>query len=245
MTNIINQNLTVVRTPGLIDLLELFQNQILLDLNCHHLGTIQSFDATTQTAQVTINYKKTFFKTDSNSNSYSSYLTDYPLITSCPVIVLGGGGTNLTFPIKQGDQCVLLFNDRDIDNWFNGSSTSANATPALHAFTDCIALVGLTNSNSFIQNYDTVRTLITNGTAMIGINPVNNKLTLTNGTSLNTLLQQLCTQLENLTIALAALTVTGVLSGGATSGPPANAAIITNIGTQITIIATNIGLLIE
>lgn len=245
MTNVINQNLTPVRDPGLKDLLDLYQQQTLLDLNCHHLATIQSFDVTTQTAQVTINYKKTFFKTDPNSNEYSSYLVDYPLISDVPVVILGGGTVRITFPIAKGDQCILLFNDRDIDNWYNGSTTSANATPRLHAFTDCVALIGPNNLSTVISDYDAVRALITNGTVKLGINPQNNKLVLTNGTSLNDLLQDLCTQLQDLTTALAALTVTGVVPAGGTSGPPTNAAQITLIGTEIQTIATQIGTLIE
>ena len=166
-------------------------------------------------------------------------------------MVIGGSTTRITFPISQGDQCILLFNDRDIDNWYNGSSTSANQTPRLHSISDCIALIGPNNLNTVIQNYDAVRAIITNGTTMVGINPQTNKLTLTNGTSLNTLLQNLCTQLENLTTAIAAITVLpgtfNVASVAVTgvSGIPVNAVSITTIGINITNIATQISTLIE
>lgn len=250
-TPTINQNLNPVREPTLKDLLDLYQKQTLLNFNCHHLGTIQSFNHTTQTVQVTLNYKKTYFKIDSTSQQYVSFLIDYPIIADCPVIVVGGGTTRITFPISKGDQCVLLFNDRDIDNWYNGSTTSANQSPRLHSLSDCIALIGPNNLNTVIQNYDTVRAIITNGTVKNGINPQTNKLTLTNGTSLNTLLQNLCTQLENLTTAIAAITVLpgtfNVASVAVTgvSGIPVNAISITAIGTNITNIATQIATLIE
>lgn len=241
------QNLTAVREPTLKDLFDMYKKQTLLNLNCHHIGTIQSFNSTNQTVQVTINYKKTFFQFQQESQSYESVLIDYPISTECPLIVHGGGLAHITFPVATGDQCLLLFNDRDIDNWFAGSTTSPNATPRLHSFADCIALVGPNNLSTIIPNYDAVRALITNGTVKNGINPTNNKLTLTNGTSLNTLLQNLCTQLENLTTQLAELTVIGVTPGPptSTSGIPSNATAITMIGTNISNIATDIALLIE
>lgn len=247
MTTGFSQNLTPVREPTLKDLLDLNNKELLLNLNCHHIGTIQAFNSTNQTVQVTINYTKTFFQFQAETQTYESVNVNYPIIAECPLIVHGGGLAHITFPVAPGDQCILFFNDRDIDNWFNGSLTSPNKTPRLHSFTDCVALVGPNNLNTIIANYDATRALITNGTVKNGINPVTNKLTLTNGTSLNTLLQNLCTQLENLTTALAALTVTGVTPGTPlqTSGIPTNAATFTTIGSNISSIATNISTLIE
>jgi len=63
--------------------------------------------------------------------------------------------------------------------------------------------------------------------------------------TLNGLLQELLTELENLVTQIAAITVTGVLTGPNTSGPPSNAAAITAIGVQITATATKIGTLLE
>lgn len=250
-TQSINQNLVPVRNPTLKDLLDLYQKQTLLGFNCHHLATIQSFNATTQTVQATINYKKTYFNFVGAKQTYEPQLTDYPLVADCPVIVLGGGTTHITFPIAKGDQCILLFNDRDIDNWYNGSTTSPNQTPRLHAFADCLALIGPNNLNTVIASYDTVRAIITNGTTKIGINPSSNKITLTNGTTLNSLLQNLCTQLQNLTTAIAQITVlpgtfnVAAVPVAGVSGLPVNASSITMIGSNISNIATNISNLLE
>ena len=48
--------------PTLKDLLDLLKRDIFLTLKCHDIGTIQSFDKTTQTATVTINYQKTYMR---------------------------------------------------------------------------------------------------------------------------------------------------------------------------------------
>lgn len=235
-----------IRNPELKDLLDLWQLNANLDFNCHHLATIQSFNSSNQTVKCSINYKGTYWVYDENTRQLIPKNLDYPALLDCPVIVLGGGPCRLTFPIKEGDQCLLLFNDRDIENWFQGSLASPNATPTLHGFSDAIALIGPNNLSSLIQNYDTVRALLTNGNVKNGINPITNKLTLQNNiTTLNTLLQNLCTQLKNLTTQLSILTVTAVSSGGDTSGPPTNASIIIGIGDDISAIATEIGELIE
>lgn len=245
MTNPNIQQNSVPTDPSLSDLLNLLKKEIFFDLNCHHLATIQSFNSAKQTVTATINYTKTFFQLNSTSGLYNAVQQNYPLLIDVPVIVLGGGPTRLTFPIAKGDQCLLLFNDRNLDNWFQSGQVGPVANSRAHSFSDGLALIGPNSLNSLIASYDSTRALLTNGTAKVGINPNNNKLTLTNGTSLNTLLQNLCTQLQTLTTALAALTVAGVATGGGTSGIPVNAVTITNVGTQIGTIATNIGSLIE
>ncbi len=137
----IKQNL-VPGTPELGDLLVAHKKDIFLSMNCHHVGTVQSFNSTLQTAKVTINYKKTYFQPNAQG-VVMPLLRDYPVIVDAPVVFLGGGAMSMTFPVAQGDECLVLFNDRDIDNWFAGSNSSPNATPRLHAFADAIILVGI------------------------------------------------------------------------------------------------------
>lgn len=150
----LSQNLTSVY-PELQDLLNAYKKDVFLSLNCHHLGTIQEFNAVNQTAQVTINYKKTLFLPNA-AGVFSPTTFDYPLLADVPVIILGGGGYNLTLPIAKGDQCMLLFNDRDIDNWAVGNESAGTATSRLHSMADAFALVGIKPPVSdFIPNYDT------------------------------------------------------------------------------------------
>ncbi len=162
------QNL-IPNEPSLKDLLDLLQKQILLSLSCHHIGTVQSFDATKQTATATINYKKTRFVLDATTGLYDPVLDDYPILVDCPVIVLGGGNAALTFPIEQGDECLVLFNDRSIDKWFSGGMGAAVATPRLHSFSDGLILVGLRSLPNVLEDYDTERAVLKNGSTMVGV----------------------------------------------------------------------------
>lgn len=163
-------------------LLDLFKKEILIGFNCHHLGTVQSFDAIKQVAQVTINYPKTFFKPN-DAGVYSPVQVNYPVLIDSPVICMGGGNGQLTFPIEKGDECLVLFNDRDIDNWFNGSSNSAVATGRLHSFSDAVVLVGVRSLANVIKNYNTSATELRNkaGTSKVGI--TDSEVTVTFGTN--------------------------------------------------------------
>lgn len=150
------QNINVIpNEPGLQDLLVYYKKLTKLEINCHHVGTITAFDATNQTAQATINYTKTFLRVDEIGDT-SVTPTNYAQLIDCPVVCLGGGGGSLTFPIVEGDECLVLFNDRDFDNWFSsGNSNAAPATPRAHGFSDAIILVGIRSIPNVITEYDT------------------------------------------------------------------------------------------
>lgn len=176
------QNL-IPNEMSLGDLLDLVKRDIFLSLNCHAIGTIQSFDSDKQTAQATINYKKTYF--DSELGSYKPVLVDYPQLIDCPVVVLGGGSGALTFPIAEGDECLVLFNDRDLDNWFGGSSGSAVATPRLHSFSDGLILVGVRSLANVIPSYagNAVEIRTKDGSSKISVNTSTGAVTINVGSS--------------------------------------------------------------
>lgn len=171
----------VPNDPGLKDVLDLFKKDILLSLNCHHIGTVQSFDSAKQTATATINYKKTFFRKKTDG-TYAPELSDYPILLDCPVVVLGGGGGALTFPVAKGDECLVLFNDRAIDTWYQGSTTSPVPSPRLHSISDGLILVGVRSMSNAIDDYDTDGTVLRAGTTKSKITP-EGKWVLTNEAS--------------------------------------------------------------
>lgn len=234
--------------PSMADLLNLLKKEIFFDLNCHHLGTIQSFDSAKQTASISINYTKTFFQIN-QQGQYNPVQIQYPPLVDVPVIFLGGGGGFQTFPVAQGDQCLVLFNDRSIDNWYqqgNGVVGPVNMSRA-HSLADGFALVGLNWSGTVLANFDTAHAIIRNkaGDAGIGLNLQNSKTKIYNSTgSLNSVLQNILTQLENLAQAISILTVT-CASPGNPSSPPINATDFVTIKMQLTTLASDLGNLIE
>jgi len=229
--------------PSLTDVLTAHKKDINLNLACHHIGTIQSFDATKQTATVTLNYQQTFYVKNAASGVYEQSLRPYPLLQDCPVVCLGGAAGALTFPITKGDECLVLFNDRDIDNWFAGGAGTGPATPRLHSFSDALVIVGVRSLGKVLQAYDTTRVVLKNGEAKVGLTESLIKISNDEHT-LNDLLQDLVSKIQDLVTATSAITVICSTPGNASS-PPVNVAAITAVGTQLATVATQIGELLE
>lgn len=218
--------------PQLKDVLNQLKKNIFLSMNCHHIGTIQSFDTSKQTATATINYKKTRITLGQNG-TYNETLLDYPILIDCPVVVLGGAGASLTFPIAAGDECLCLFNDRDMDNWFAGATGSAVATTRQHHFADAILLVGIRSMANVIADYDDTRAVLRNGDALIGVGETLIKIA--NATQdLKNILQDLVSAIENLQVLPGTFNVSGVPVTGLGSVqslvPPLLSTINTDIG---------------
>ena len=95
--------------PDLEDLLKQHKNEIFATMNCIQIGKISSFDTSTQSAQVELQVKRRIS---------GETTIDYPLLIDVPVIVVQGSGAYIEMPINEGDYCLVLFNDRDIDNWW-------------------------------------------------------------------------------------------------------------------------------
>ncbi len=125
-------------------------------INCHQIGTIVSFNATNQTAVVQIQMLKTLQGVNpiGETGNSSDEVVSYPQLVDVPIIVLGGGGAYLTFPIAAGDDCILLFCDRDIDNWFQAGLLTTPNSNRVHDINDAVALVGLSNLQNSIVAYD-------------------------------------------------------------------------------------------
>lgn len=213
-----------VADPNLSDLLALFKRDIMLSINCHAIATVQSFNPENQTVTATINYKKTAFQVN-QSGAYVSSLSDYAQLVDCPVIVLGGGPASLSFPIRQGDECLILFNDRDIDNWFNGGPPIGVNTPVLHSFSDAIALVGLRSKPNALSDYDSQNVVLRNGTTLVSIGESLIKIA-NSTTTLNTLLQSLISTLQG-------LTTINCVPGSPVTLSPATITALANVATQI------------
>lgn len=235
----------VANDSSLSDLLMFFKQEIFMSLNCHHIGTIVKFDPDKQVCQATINYKKTCYRNNANGQQ-ETYYEDYAILIDAPAIILAGGGANLTFPIAPGDECLCIFNDRDIDAWWASGQTKENETARMHSFTDGLILVGLKSQAKKISGYDMSHAQLTWGSAKLGIS--DSKVLVSNTSdTLNGLLQDLITQVKTLSEQCSQIKVTAVSGGPPTSmsGPPSNAADIAAVGTELATIAGKISALLE
>lgn len=65
-----------------------------------------------------------------------------PLLVDVPVVFPRGGGFTLTFPIKGGDECLVIFASRCIDSWWQSGGVQEQAESRMHDLSDGFALVG-------------------------------------------------------------------------------------------------------
>ncbi|HIG1568722.1 Gp138 family membrane-puncturing spike protein [Klebsiella pneumoniae] len=100
-------------------------------------GIIQSFDpdAVTAVVQPAIRY----IERDNDGNKLTN---DYPLLVDVPVVFPRGGGCTLTFPVKAGDECLVIFADRCIDFWWQSGGIQEPVDERMHDLSDAFCIVG-------------------------------------------------------------------------------------------------------
>lgn len=105
-------------------------------------GIIKSFDPVNQTVTVQPAIKRIFG---------GESPVDLPLCVDVPVVFPSGGGLVMTFPIAAGDECLLFFADRAIDNWWDRGGTQEPSEHRLHDLSDGFALVGVSSRPRFLS----------------------------------------------------------------------------------------------
>ncbi|WP_145521808.1 Gp138 family membrane-puncturing spike protein [Yersinia aldovae] len=100
-------------------------------------GIIQSFDADAVTCTVL-----PAIKGNDSGVSGDRESADLPLLLDVPVIFPRGGGVTMTFPIKAGDECLLVFGDRCIDFWWQNGGVQEPVDSRQHDLSDAFAIIG-------------------------------------------------------------------------------------------------------
>lgn len=70
---------------------------------------------------------------------------DAPVIVNVPVYFPTGGSASITYPIKAGDDCCIVFAERSIDDWLLGGEAD---DPRKFDLTDAMCFVGMKPSRS-------------------------------------------------------------------------------------------------
>ena len=143
-----------INPPDLDDVLIGLKNEIFADLNCVQIGRIQKVNSN-QTVEILLQMKRRI---------PDNKIADYPLLVDCPYFVLQGGGAYIDMPIKKGDICLVLFNDRNIDTWWSTENVAEPPDRRKHNLSDGFALIGINSDVNPLDNDGTfVRILGTSG----------------------------------------------------------------------------------
>lgn len=139
-----------INPPDLDDLLAESRDAVFSNMNCVQIGQIQKINDD-QTAEITIQFIRQL---------PDGKTAKYPLLVDCPYFVLNGGGSYIDMPITKGDYCIILFNDRNIDDWWDTANLAVPADTRKHSIADGIAIVGI-NPRSKALDFDGTNLRIT------------------------------------------------------------------------------------
>ncbi|WP_446030631.1 Gp138 family membrane-puncturing spike protein [Lelliottia amnigena] len=139
-------------------------------------GIVQSFDPDSVTAVVQPAIRSV--ETDNDGKRITS---NYPLLVDVPVVFPRGGGCTLTFPVKAGDECLVIFGDRCIDFWWQSGGVQEPVDDRMHDLSDAFCIVGPQSQAQKISGISTSAAQFRSddGSTFFEINPTTKKITLT------------------------------------------------------------------
>ncbi|EHC4235382.1 Gp138 family membrane-puncturing spike protein [Escherichia coli] len=140
-------------------------------------GIVQSFDPDAVTVVVQPAIKG--YEPDSNGINQSTTL---PLLVDVPVVFPRGGGCTLTFPVKAGDECLVIFADRCIDFWWQSGGIQEPVDERMHDLSDAFCIVGPQSQAKKIGGISTsaVELRSDDGETKLSLNPASGAI---NGTA--------------------------------------------------------------
>lgn len=128
---------------------------------------VESYDDDGQTVSVTPAIQIPVMREDG-----SMELVDLPLIPNVPVCWPKAGGFALTFPVKQGDECLVHFSSRCIDLWWQNGGIQPPFENRKHDLSDGFATFAPQSQPKRLKNVATDAAELRNdaGNAKIRIN---------------------------------------------------------------------------
>lgn len=124
---------------------------------------IVDFDATKQRASVQPSVKQLIRQDSGEKITFID--VNRPQSLDVPVHFPQGGGFSLTFPIVAGDECLLIFGERDIENWKNFGGIQPASKQQQFEVEDSFALVGFSSLPQVIPNFSTTDVQLRNEAA--------------------------------------------------------------------------------
>ena len=113
--------------------LQALKQDIFESLHCALPGTVVSFDAESQTAVI-----RPAVKTGAG--------IELPVLRDVPVFM------PVSFEVYEGDACLVIFADRDIDAWFETGESSVPLSGRMHSLSDGFAFVGFRTRGDANEN---------------------------------------------------------------------------------------------
>lgn len=142
-------------------------------------GIIESFNPQKQTVSVRIALREKV-----NKNGDVTWM-EIPILQEVPIFMPRAGGYLVTFPIRKGDECLVVFGDCCMDAWWQSGGVQNQIERRRHDLSDAYAIIGIWSQPRVVYGYSTNSTQLRNesGSAYVeiqgdNINLVGNKLSM-------------------------------------------------------------------
>lgn len=149
-------------------------------------------------------------------------IVEIPILKDVPIVLPHTDEYAITFPIKSGDECLVIFADMCIDAWWEKGGVQNQMERRRHDLSDGFAILAPWSQPKRISNYNTeameLRTFDGNTAISIKSDLVTIKSLLTMVEGDLTVTGEILTQQNN--INLSTHTHDDVMSGVSTSGSP-------------------------
>ncbi|WP_298032502.1 Gp138 family membrane-puncturing spike protein [uncultured Desulfovibrio sp.] len=100
-------------------------------------GLVTAFDPAAMTVSV-----QPAVQGSVKDESGKSQNVQMPLLVDVPVVFVCGGGFSLTYPVKPGDEALVVFASRCIDGWWQDGQAAPPPDSRMHDLSDGMAIVG-------------------------------------------------------------------------------------------------------
>lgn len=134
-------------------------------------GIITAFDPQRQTATVQPAIRERLRSPEGAISNVS-----LPLLPDVPVVFPRAGGFALTFPVKAGDECLVVFADMCIDAWWQNGGVQNQVDKRRHDLSDAFCILGPSSVPQALANISTTGVELRNadGTQRITLSDVIN-----------------------------------------------------------------------
>lgn len=114
---------------------EKMKNDVFFNMRCCIPCIVQSYDADNGTVECQPAVRERII----NQNEEIEYL-NLPLLTNVPVVFPSNSKYSVTFPLAKGDECLVLFSDLSIDNFWEKGNVQNPIEDRRHDLSDGIAI---------------------------------------------------------------------------------------------------------
>ena len=190
-------------------------------------GIVQSFDPVAMTCEI-----QPAVQGKRREEDGSIALVNLPLLLDCPVIFPHAGDCSLTFPVRQGDECLVLFSCRAIDLWWQSGGVQPPVEVRMHDLSDGFALVGVYSQPNVIPNVSTsaVQLRSNDGQAFMEINPATHNISISTPTDVSVACKDLTISCQKMivnassefTVSAPQINLNGQILGGGDGGANAS-----------------------